>query len=250
MLLTAGKKDLWTSRPVYLSTKKKVDNAYTPNSYRIFQDEITDKNVINRASSSQTSSRSKLLSINSQNQLPLGNNKPENYWGGDQKISDLGLQSLPGFIPSHPKEPTRRNCPHPPSANFLRSNVAILNDAIPSIRTNNVDINKKWWQHQSHGDGLQNHRKKSIENLRKSKLDFTKLPEIQKAALNARRQLSKPPTSDWILRHNTLDDRRFRERISYRHGYNRRFSRHEPIRGKLPGNFVWEELKKSRSAAS
>lgn len=240
MLLTAGKKDLWTSRPVYLSTKKKVDNAYTPNSYRIFQDEITDKNVIN-------SSKSKILSpIKNTNgsHLSLGNNKPENYWGGDQKIKDLGLQSIPGFIPSHPKEPTRRNCPHPPSAQFLRSNVAMLNDAIPSIRTNNIDNNnQKWWQHQSHGDGLQNHRKTSIENLRKSKLDFTKLPEI-----SAKRQLSKPPTSDWILKHNTLDDRRFRERISYRHGYNRRYSRHEPIRGKLPGNFVWEELKKSRSA--
>jgi hypothetical protein len=245
-MLQTNNKDLWTSKPVFCASKKKVANAYTPNSYRIFQDEISDKraNIPIRAQTADANIAATGMNFKTR--------KACSYW--NKQTADLtDFRSKPGFILNHPKEPTRRNCPHPSSAKFLRSNVAMLNDAIPRITTDTVvDDQRKWWEHTSHNKNFVDNDNctagRSTFKTRSQPLVVIKSDQTNtKNPYNLPKIIRKkqPATSDWILRHNTCDDKKFIEHISYRHGYNRRFYKHEPIRGKLPGNFVWQEKVKN-----
>lgn len=236
-------KNPWTCKPVYIARKKQVNTAYTPNSNRIFQDEISDENEF----VTRDNSKFKRCSTASTLQPAATRNIEQDT------INQLGyfgrfphLKAYPGYIDEHPKEPTRRNCPHPQSARFLRSNVKDLNYAIPFIATDNVDNTQNtWWCHPDDDDDKKFHRTVSCIN---SKNDETKrqfkLPKLKKA--------SRPPTSPWILNHIALNQGRKNtvESISYRHGYNCRNERTEPIRGKLAGSFVWNDTDKPQRLAS
>lgn len=239
-MLQTNNKDLWTSKPVVCASKKKVNSAYTPNSYRIFQDEISDKKAkITRA---QTADGSRLnVSPKNATGMAFFNSRSSSYWGDKHQE----FTGKPGYISQHPKEPSRRNCPHPSSAQFLRSNVHMLNEVIPKISSDSTSNDQTNWYY--HADKNNNSEtagrstfRKSVTPLNRSTSNTSNgnpynLPKIVRR---------KPPLgADWILRHNTCDDKKFLEHISYRHGYNRRFYRHEPIRGKLPGNFVWQEVR-------
>lgn len=240
--------------------KKKVPNAYQPDSNRIFQDGITDKSVYqhHRAHTAAPCLRS------TKNPAAMNfdfRSDPRSYWKG--KADEIPFKNRTGFIRDHPKEPSRRNCPHPNSANFLRSNVMILNDAIPKVSTDAIANDQTdWWRH-SHGDRnnnsistIKSKSKLGEETAGRSLFRMTAKPSDRSAPTGPKsnpynlpkiERKKQPAASDWILRHNTSDDKKFLEHISYRHGYNRRFYKHEPIRGKLPGNFVWKELRSSKS---
>jgi hypothetical protein len=239
-MLQTNNKDLWTSKPIRLASKKKVQGAYRPNSYRIFEDQISDKKVIHvnqklnlteKAYSSTNVDKTKISSI---------------YWG-EQSESN---KNRTGYIANHPREPTRRNCPHPDAAKFIRKNVASLNDAIPIIATDKRENDdKKWWIHDLEygtvGDTCKLHDKipkMKIINKEQNTSQTTR----QKVSFNMPKVIRKqaPPTSDWILNHTINDKKRFLEHISYRHGTDiRGVDNKEPTRGKLPGSFVWKELR-------
>lgn len=235
-MLQTNDKDLWTSKPVFIASKKKIQKAYLPNSYRIFQDGISDKNVARPATTSEPRVQSGF-----DRGMSFRASKPSNYWG--TTASHESLKSHPGYIKDHPREPTRRNCPHPASAKFLRSNVRILNDAIPMITTDDSTGDQhNWWQ------TPQKNSTPTTSTSSKSGLPLLKKNHQKPSTAdwtNATKRVVRhkpPPSSDWILKHNSSDDKKFLEHISYRHGYNRRWYRNEPIRGKLPGNFVWQEM--------
>jgi len=277
MLHTNINKDLWTNKTPYISSKKKVSQAYNPNSYRIFADEISDNSKLGKlCHRSNTADQIKTFS----------RTKPETnyYWNG---LSNEQLKR-PGYINNHPREPNRRNCPHPNSAGFLRSNVRVLNAAIPFIKTDSTAENQKSWWHKDgevkkfSEDEFKEYDKRRFEsslkyynldnkfdNFKNEKVNLSascdNIKDIQsrkkyKQHLSNQRSLKPnqirqkipiitrakpPPTSNWILKQNFNKSDRFLEHISYRHGYNSRLDKNEPIRGKLPGNFVWKELRKN-----
>merc|ERR1711881_325604 len=219
-MLQTNIKNPWTCKPVYIASKKKVSTAYNPNSYRIFQDGISDK----------AKGPASLRRADTTIDVKQTSNEPETgYYGGYSEM----LKDKPGYINKHPREPSRRNCPHPQSARFLRSNVFQLNDAIPFIATDCTDLDQKsWWGKQE----LQNTSTKSIRKEKSKKLEKTySLPTITRAA--------PPKTSPWILNHMEANKglKKSVEHISYRHCYNSRTEASEPIRGKLHGSFVWSK---------
>lgn len=284
---TYEEKNLWNYQPIICTRKKNVTNAYKPNSNRIFQDEITDKSQDRRAQtagsvdgSPSTRTPRGLANNPAGMNFSLSRSDPSSYWARSSRSNANQTQSIetkPGFIKNHPREPSRRNCPHPNSAGFLRSNVRMLNDAIPKVATDSMQNDQTgWWYHtfldknnnratfnsiskdelnkrgalknssDNETAGRSLFRKNGSNGTKGNGVDKTNLlsgPKSNPYNLPKIERRKQPATTDWILRHNTCDDKKFLEHISYRHGYNRRFYKHEPIRGKLPGNFVWKELK-------
>lgn len=246
-MLQTNSKNPWTCKPVYIASKKRVPSAYTPNSYRIFDYKISDIQ-----SSRSVPNLRDVHNINHP-RTQTSNEPDHGYYGafGDQ------LKDKPGYIPKHPREATRRNCPHPQSARFLRSNVFKLNKPIPHIATDNTDSDQNtWWEHSRDGIDTGHEIATTLEqtkNMKRKKQAITlnksyTLPKIVRA--------TAPDNSPWILNHVAANKglKDTVEHISYQHQYNSRLHPSEPIRGKLHGSFVWTgkdnlpSLKKSNVA--
>jgi hypothetical protein len=225
-MLQTNIKDPWTCKPVYIASKKKVQTAYTPNSYRIFQDEINDR------------TRPRTTQIIKFDVKQTSNEPEDGYFG---KFKDI-LENRPGYIENHPREPSRRNCPHPDSARFLRSNAHQLNEPIPFITTDNMEDpanNDKWWKHSEEPYKLNIAPATSLEPIniirQQRRRSLTAFPKIERTF--GHKQAENP----WILNHREANEglKNTVEHISYRHGYNSRTMAGEPARGKLHGSFVW-----------
>jgi len=222
-MLQTNSKNPWTSKATFIAAKKKVPTAYTPDSYRIFDYKISDTCVPKIKSRSATS-------------LPEVQND-NGYFG-----AYASLKGQPGYIKNHPREATRRNCPHPQSARFLRSNVLKLNEPIPFIATDStVSDQNSWFQHTRDDDS--SHHKDVATTLEQSRNRRPKKTQIPNRSYTLPRiTRSKAPNNNpWILNNQAAEAglKRTVEHISYQHQYNSRLNPNEPRRGKLHGSFVW-----------
>uniref|UniRef100_H2YH35 Uncharacterized protein n=1 Tax=Ciona savignyi TaxID=51511 RepID=H2YH35_CIOSA len=192
---------------MYMTRKKPVPEHYSPNSYRIFHSEIGD------ASSANTS-----------------NYRP--------------VKETPA---SHPREPDRRNCPHPWNSRFLRHNVKVLNKPICVIATNATDAEQHdWWPRM---EGKESKPQPCYTRCTTQRADYQR-HNLEDRVSNAGNQ---NPNKNIVPLTSTDCRKRsgevLLEKISYRHNYNSRLDPSEPIRGKLHGSFVWDQVKYTKPSS-
>jgi len=231
-MLQTNSKNPWTCKPVYIASKKRVPTAYAPNSYRIFDYKISDV----------TSSRSvpNLQDVQGINhpRTQTSNEPDYGYYGTYSEQ----LKNKAGFVAKHPREATRRNCPHPQSARFLRNNVLKLNKAIPFIATDSTDRDQNnWWQPARDGANDTDNIATTLQQTKERKLKQRIQPLRKSFSLPRIVRATAPDNSPWILNHVAANKglKSTVEHISYQHQYNSRLHPSEPIRGKLHGSFVW-----------
>lgn len=238
-MIQTNSSDLWTIKLPILASKKRVNSAYQPNTYRIFSENIPDFSA-NRSSalgSSRNPSRQNDALHRKNLDTPLASLSRDNsktYW----HQQDSFLKKKTGFVENHPKDPTRRHAPHPVYSKFLRSNVAELNSGLPCILPDTSNSKDRlsnvctWFKHPSslsenvHGS-VKNRRHKSVKIIEP-------MPKIV-------RQKS-PKNHDWILRHDKHQEGRFLEHISYQHEMDIR-QQCQPVRGKLHGSIISTEVR-------
>lgn len=69
---------------------------------------------------------------------------------GDSRLNKIHINRTKAPSPPHPREPERRNCPHPWHSRFLRNNVRILNEPICVMATETTDSEQDlWWPSQA-----------------------------------------------------------------------------------------------------
>lgn len=190
-----------------MARKKQVPDHYNPDSNRIFDREVGDDSI------------------------------------GDTRMNKLHINRVNPPPPPHPREPERRNCPHPWHSRFLRNNVRLLNEPICLMATESTDPEQdSWWPSRTSNEPLKKPQKTADTiqrsdyqhsapvrgNTRHSSNPFT-IPSKGILPVNEPKKLEDP--GDILL-----------ESVSYRHGYNSRLERNEPIRGKLHGSFVWNQV--------
>nr|XP_002125895.1 uncharacterized protein C2orf73-like isoform X1 [Ciona intestinalis] len=184
---------------IHMKRKKTVPTHYSPNSYRIFNSEISDASV---------------------------KNKPVII----KRVDDVSV---------HPREPERRNCPHPWHSRFLSHNVKILNKPICVMANSGSQSDQQnWWPHQLYDEP---HVIPPYSYSTTQRADYQKHSSAKPVKLIPPQAISIQQKDSAVLL----------ERISYRHDYNCRLHQNEPNRGKLHGSFVWEPMKnKGKSPTS
>nr|XP_039248428.1 uncharacterized protein C2orf73 homolog [Styela clava] len=198
---------MYQTMEIYMARKKQVPEHYNPDSYRIFDREVGDDSL------------------------------------GDSRMNKLHIERKNPPPPTHPREPERRNCPHPWHSRFLRHNARLLNEPICVMATESTDLEQdSWWPSRTSDEPLKvpartmntvqrsdyQHSAPVRGNTRHSSNPFT-IPS--KGILPVNTPKTKEDPGDVLL-----------EKISYRHDYNSRLDKNEPIRGKLHGSFVWDEV--------
>ncbi|CAK8676481.1 unnamed protein product [Clavelina lepadiformis] len=183
---------------IYMARKKRVPSHYNPNSYRIFDNDVSDASL------------------------------------GDSKMNKAHIERKKEPAPSHPREPDRRNCPHPWHSRFLRHNIRLLNEPVCTMATTVTDSEQnKWWPTESVEYQLKVPHQSDDTTQR---IDFVN----HKSYTGNSRHSSNPliiPTKG-ILPVTTSKTKAdagdvLLEKISYAHNYNCRLDPSEPRRGKV-----------------
>lgn len=190
-----------------MARKKRVSGHYNPDSKRIFDVNVSDESI------------------------------------GDSMLNKLHTERKNPPPPPHPREPERRNCPHPWHSRFLRHNVRWLNEPFCYVATESTDAEQTdWWPSRTSDEPLKE-PPKSINTVQRS--DFQRSAQSQGNTRHGSNPFTIPakgilPVNEPKRAGDAGDS--LLESISFKHGYNSRLERNEPIRGKLHGSFVWNQL--------
>lgn len=189
-----------------MARKKRVPGHYNPDSNRIFNGNVSDESI------------------------------------GDSKMNKFHMGTKTSSH-SHPREPDRRHCPHPWHSRFLRHNVRLLNEPFCYVATEGTDAEQAdWWPSRTSDEPLKV-PPKSCSTVQRS--DFQSTSPTSGNTRHGSNPFTIPakgilPVNE-PKRPNDAGDTLL-ESISYKHGYNSRLDRNEPIRGKLHGSFVWDQV--------
>ncbi|XP_053565318.1 uncharacterized protein C2orf73 homolog [Bombina bombina] len=200
---------MYQTMEIYMGKKKKVQNRFLPNTYRIFNENLLDVSL------------------------------------DEAQVSRPPASTKFEKVCQHPRSPDRNNMPHPNYARFLEDNVRFLREPICHMETAySRHKQMDWWPNNEENLSL---HKPSYDRTTTQRNDYRKLvytcsPQTRhgcnphKFPLRGIAPLASPRTK---IRLPKL----LQEEISYVHKYDSRSTPNEPIRGKRHGAFVWKEIK-------
>jgi len=199
-----------------MARKKKVDQKYSPNSYRVISQKAESFPLPLRASTS-----SKIQSdVNI-----LGQN---------------ANQPAPRSSKDH-----RHNRPNPNAVGFLRHDVRLLMEPVCDVHTKlTKDEQHRWWPSRVSEEPLCKPPHTLDTTMRQ---DYTHKEGVKGSARHTNNPNSNAvrgavPVNN--LREADGSQRVWKENISYEHQYNSRAQPSYPIRAKRHGSFVWNQLGK------
>ncbi|ELU08861.1 hypothetical protein CAPTEDRAFT_225399 [Capitella teleta] len=203
--------DMFTSP---MARKKRVMDKYEPNSYR----------VISVDAESIDFERSGFLP-------PLHSKTESNVIG----------QGPSGNRPAYGY---RSNRPNPTNVNFLRHDVALLNEPVCNVYTSATHNNQaNWWPHQS---STEPHAPAPYTFNTTVREDFqyhgAGVKRSTRHSCNPDKQPALGSVPVNFLRKSDGKQRLLKEGFSYEHQYNCRTDPQYPPRGKRHGAFVWDEF--------
>lgn len=193
-----------------MARKKRVNEKYCPNSYRVisYEEEKRDK-------------------------APIGAFKmPSN-------VNMLGQSSEPKSLFEH-----RKNRPNPTSVGFLSQDVRLLNEPICHVQTSGTSSEQhSWWPSRAN----EPNKHQPVHTLDTTfRQDYQQREAMKKGSArhtanpNKRPALGSVPVN--FLREPDGVQRVWKEKISYEHKYNCRTEPQYPIRAKRHGAFVWDRF--------
>lgn len=168
-------------------------------------------------------------------------------WRANEGLALPDIYNRKTEVLPHEAPDYRINKPHPGSCGFLRHNVRLLNEPICTVFTEVTRAEQQnWWPSRISTEPLQIPPKTKDTIYRG---DYQEREKTCMESFGSMRHTANPNTEPALgtvpvnfLSARDGKQRLFKEKISYEHQYNSRFSDNYPIRGKRQGSFVWNQM--------
>ncbi|CAL1526887.1 unnamed protein product [Lymnaea stagnalis] len=215
-----------------IQRKKKVEEKYNPDTFRVISD---------NAESDHTKYRALPYRASFEPHSPLQNSTQFNSWGrNDISLPLRSTRVLPQPLPDY-----RRHNPQSRSCGFLDKNVRLLCEPVCNVHTTEVQYEEgKWWPARANPGNLivppyaEDTQYRIDYNYRRG--ENPKGCGRHTANINREPALGAIPVN--LLKERDGSQRLYKEGLSFEHQYNSRKDPNYPIRGKRHGAFVWDRM--------
>lgn len=191
---------------IYMARKKRVPDFYNPDSYRVFDDSVTDVSL------------------------------------GDSRLNKTYVERKKEPPPPHPRDPHRRHCPQPYYSRFLTANARTLNEPVSVMHSDDEPLH--WWPTSTASDDVTTLPPVTKNTTQRS--DYIDHSPIKRKLQHAKNIVSSAKGILPVNPYKTKDDpgEHLLEKVSFYHMYNSRAKELMQRKGKLHGCFVWDRVVK------